>query len=244
MPKYILYLMHYHHLYSHFTTSGSSFLGTLLGAFLGAFFAAIFGFITYIITKRRERFVEHKNSLVKLERVLNKHLNDFGTLSVLAKGMDHILGNGRPDVTRLFLLEIPNDIDMKLGSIDLCNKFLTYQICIDRINHNASSINHALTRIEDLFISGQPVVAENFNLVRDWAASFQGSLSEINEVAKKFLVWIRIHNHKLKNKNTFAYGAFKITWEQDVSVEEIKGERSKLDSEIKNILSKSNADMF
>ncbi|NNM43827.1 MAG: hypothetical protein HKM07_05740 [Chlamydiae bacterium] len=234
---------YYHHHFLNHSISSSGF-SSFWGAFAGAFFAFIFGLITYIITKRRERFVQHKNALVLLERALNKHLNDFGALEVLIKGMQNILGQGKVDITRLFHVEIPEKLDIDLASIDLINKFFMYQISIDRLNFNMDSINRALTRIEDLFINGHGVVPENFALVQRLLTGLIGDLPKMDERTKRFLVLVRIHNKRVKNKNSFVYGVFNSLWDHEISKEEIKTERERLDKEIQDILKQDPSDMF
>lgn len=225
--------MYHHHFLQH-TSDSSGFWG----AFLGAFFAFIFGLITYWITKRRERFVQHKNAVVKLERVLNKHLDDFGSMATIIRGMNDNLGLGRVDISRLFKVELPDNLDVDLGSIDLINKFLVYQISIGRLNFNISSVNHALTRIEDMFINNHPVEAENFNFIRRMLDGLLKDLPRIDSRTLEFLAVVRIHNRRLKNRNTFIYGALNDLWDQDISEDEIKTERAKLDKELKDAMEK------
>jgi hypothetical protein len=181
---------------------------------------------------------------VKLERILNKHLNDFGVLEVLIKDMDKILGQGKAYINRLFSIEIPQGIDMEIASIDLINKLLLYQTNIDRINLNALAVNHALTSIEDLYINGHNLEPENFNLVRRLLDGFVKDLPQINERTMRFLVLIRIHNNRTKNRNTFIYGVFNTLWEQKITEEDIKNEREKLETEVKDLMSKDPKDIF
>lgn len=225
--------MYHHHFLQHSSDSSGFW-----GAFLGAFFAFIFGLITYWITKRRERFVQHKNAVVKLERVLNKHLDDFGSMATIIKGMSENLGLGRVDISRLFKVELPDNLDIDLGSIDLINKFLVYQISIGRLNFNISSVNHALTRIEDMFINNHSVEPENFNFIRRMLDGLLNDLPRIDNRTLEFLAVVRIHNRRLKNRSTFIYGTLNDLWDQDISEGEIKTERAKLDKELKEAMVK------
>ncbi len=225
--------MYHHHFLQH-TSDSSGFWG----AFLGAFFAFVFGLITYWITKRRERFVQHKNAVVKLERVLNKHLDDFGSMTTIIKGMNENLGLGKVDISRLFKIELPDNLDVDLGSIDLINKFLVYQISIGRLNFNISSVNHALTRIEDMFINNHPIEPENFNFIRRMLGGLLKDLPRIDNRTLEFLAVVRIHNKRLKHRNTFIYGTLNDLWDQDISEDEIKTEIAKLDQELKEAMKK------
>ena len=223
---------HYHHILNNTDSSGSGFWG----AFLGAFFAFIFGLITYVITKRRERFVQHKNALIKLDRAMNKHLNDLGVTEVLVKDSNKILGEGKVSTNRLYHLKMPENLTMDLGSIDLINKVFTYELSIDRLNFNIDSVNHALTRLEDMFISGQQPQPENFNFIRRLLDGFNKDLPRLNKRTIKLLVLSRINQKKLKNKNFFIYGVIKSSWEQEISKAEIDEERKKLADEMQKIL--------
>ena len=79
---------------------------------------------------------------------------------------------------------------------------LTY---LSGINFNMDSVNHALTRLEDLFISGQQPQPENFNFIRRLLEGFNKDLPRLNERTIKLLVLTRINQKRLKNKNTFIY---------------------------------------
>lgn len=217
----------------------SSDLSSFLGALTGAFFAFVFGLIAYVITKRREAFVEHKNALVKLERVLNKHLEDIGALEMISKSMDTELGSGHTTSNRLVPLEIPDGLDMQVRSVELSNKLLTYQLSIDRLNLNVAMVNHALTRLEDLFINGQPVAVQNFNIVRGNLDKMRKDLVNFNSRTIRFLVLVRLHYKKLKGKNSFVYGVWNTQWEQNISNDEVKAEMEKLQTEIKAIMSEA-----
>lgn len=205
------------------------------GGFTGAFFAFVFGLITYLITKRRERFVQHKTALIKLEQLLNKHLNDLGVLEQIA-GNQPQLAAGQPTTNRLFHIKMHPELPLELGSVKLINKVFTYDLSIDRLNFNADSINHALTRIEDLFIGGQTPHIDNFNRVRGWLDNFVTDLKRINERTIKLLLLTRIHIRKAQEKDNFLYGVFKSAWEQEISEEEIHQEREALTREVEAII--------
>ncbi len=235
--------MHHDYFLHHFVDKGNG-LSSFFGSFLGAFFAFVFGIITYAITKRRDRFVQHKNTLVRLERVLNKHLEDLGTLEIFVQNMKANLSERRVDIGRLFKIQIPDDLDTGLGSIDLINKFFSYQVSIDRINHNVSTINHALTRIEDLFIGGQPVAVENFDLIIKILDGLIKDLPRMNDRTIKFFSVIRIHNRKIKYKNSYVYGVLNTLWEQDISDMEKTQEQENLRKEIERPENQDHENIF
>src|SRR6185369_1480017 len=91
------------------------------GAFAGAFLAFIFGLVAYWVTKRRERFVQHKNTLVKLDRVLMKHLFELGRLQELMLNTIQSLAYGHTTSNRLNLLVLPEGVEVELGSLELAD---------------------------------------------------------------------------------------------------------------------------
>jgi hypothetical protein len=233
------------HQYHQFVGSHSSGgISVFWGAFFGAFFAFIFGIVTYVITKRRERFVQHKNSLIKMERVLNKHLDDLGLLQSIVQDTKRIVDGHKVTSNRLFYLQLPENIDMEIGSLDIINKFFTYRTSIDRFKLNVESVNHALTRLEDLFIGGQPVLVENFDFIKSTLEKFIEEIPSLNERTTKFLVLVRIHINKLKNKNTFIQGLMGNQWDQNISKEEIDKENHKLEAEISQLRQDYENDIF
>ena len=236
-------LYHYHHLFHH--SAESSGLSSFWGAFAGAFFAFIFGLIAYWITKRRERFIQHKNTLVKLDRVLMKHLHEFGVLETLIKDTSASLKKSHTTSNRLGIFAIPEEIEMELGSLDLTNKVFSYRMSMDRLNFNIMSTNHTLTRLEDLYINGQPVVPVNFTfLASKLDYLLTNDLPKLNEWTKKLLVLERIHQNRLKSKSPFVEGLLRAQWEQDISKEQAKEEYSKLENEVSELAKSSPDDIF
>lgn len=238
------YITNYTVLESNSDTPSLILTPEFVGSFAGAFFAFVFGIFTYMMTKRRERFINHRNALIKLERVLNKHLDDLETLEFLAKDMIKVSQDNKVSIHRFFSLKIPDNLDDNIGSVDLINKFLMYQISVDRLNLNTSSINKGLIRIEDLFINGQVVPKENFDLIISFLKELLGDLSKFSERVIKFLAFIRIHNNKLRKKNSLITGVFKTRWEQNISENEIKNEIDKVNLEITRPAGSKPNDLF
>jgi hypothetical protein len=226
----LINMMPFHHC-QHFlvhSTDSSPFWG----AFWGAFLAFLFGFITYIVTKRRERYVEHKNALVKLERILYSHLDDFEVMESVATDTRRVMGQQHVTSNRLLSLEIPTDIDIELGNMDLINKLFAYRLRIKRLNINVASINHSLTRLEDLSIGGQPVHPTNFAFISGTIQTLIAEFPRVKALTEELLILVKIHNRKLKAKISFIYGVFNTEWEPVITPEEIETERERLDAEI------------
>lgn len=172
------------------------------GSFFGAFFAFIFGLIAYRITKRLERFAENRNALVRLERVLSRHLNDFYTLQEIVNSTLNILG---PKLTsnRLFSPKVPEDIDLHLGSIEVINKLFNYQVMLDRLGINISNINYALTRMEDVLIGGQPLPQENIESTKKRLIKLRDNLPDFDKELKELLFLVKVNLEKVQKSSFF-----------------------------------------
>ena len=112
-----------------------------LGAFSGAFFAFLFGLASYTIIKRYERFVQHHNALVVLERLLNEHVDIIGLNKKTALNTQKILE--KQQLTHNRLLELPsrNELNTDLGSISLVNSYFSYERWLHRINLDTQAMN-------------------------------------------------------------------------------------------------------
>jgi len=236
-------MIYYHSHLHHFTGHPDSSSG-FWGALWGAFFAFLFGLLTYVITKRRERFIQHKNALVKLERVLNKHLDDMALIEAIIVDGQKTLSQSKVMSNRLFDLQLPDNFDMEIGSIDLINKFFIYRSNVEHLNFNSRSTNHALTRLEDLFINGQPVPRENFNFIKGTLETFEKEIPAFNKDITNFLILTRIHFSKIKDKNSFVYGVINDHWEPEISKEEIKKEGEKFQKEVEQVQKQSKEGNF
>ncbi len=232
---------HYHHfLHSTGPDSNSSFWG----GFSGAFFAFVFGLITYIVTKRRERFIQHKNALVQMDRFLNRRLNDLANLEEVVQRMGDSLSKGKVTSNRLFTLQIPEGVVMELGSIDLANKLFSYQLIIDRFNFNVATANHALTRLEDLFIAGRSIATENFNFIRETLENTLKEIPQFTNATEELIVLERLHQKKLRNKSSFVCGVFNSNWDLPITGEEIAKEHAALISEIEQVQNSPTKDIL
>jgi hypothetical protein len=226
-----------HDYYHHFNNSVNN-SSNFWGSFLGAFFAFIFGLIAYRITKKWERFVQHKNSLVKLDRILNKHLDHLEILKVLANDSLNILNAGKLTPNRLYEIKIPENLDMELGSIDIVNKLFSYQLCIDKLNINTLHTNNALNRIEEVAVTGQKPHSDNIDFIRKMFTGILADLTPLQDLTRDLLIVVRI-NYKKIEKETFLYGILKNHWDFEITEAEIKIENDLLKKEIEIVKDKT-----
>ena len=224
---------YYHHF--HNSVSNSS---NFWGSFLGAFFAFIFGLIAYRITKKWERFVQHKNSLVKLDRVLNRHLDHLEILKVLASDSLRILNENKLTPNRLYEIKIPDNLDMELGSIDIVNKLFSYQLYIDKLNINTLHTNSALNRIEEVAVTGQKPHSDNIDFIKKMFTGILADLTPLQELTQDLLIVVRI-NYKKIEKETFLCGILRNHWDFEITETEIKNENCIFEKEVEIVKEKT-----
>jgi hypothetical protein len=233
------------HFYNyHQLTQHSGNFSSFLGGFSGASFAFIFGLITYAITKRRERFIQHKNSLVKLNRLLMSNLHDFGVIWEVSKDMIKSLKQNHTTASRLNLMTTTESFETEIGSIDLVNMVFEYRMSINKLNFNLKSINHTLNRLEDLYINGQPVLPINFSALEAKMEHLIKESAKLNEWTKKLLVIDRIHQSKTSGRSSYIYGVINTQWEQNISKEEKLEGYKALENEVAELEKKLPDDIF
>jgi len=216
-------------------SSGSAFWG----AFWGAFLAFIFGLIAYRITKKWDRFSQHKNSLVKLDNLLNRHLDEIAAVKFQAGDIKKLLRNGKLTHARFQPFKLPENLEIDFGSLDIANRYLAYSSSISRTNGDMASVNHALNRFEDVLINGQVLKKENLDFMADLLEKLEKFLDSLANRAKETLVMARLHINELKSKSSFFFGVLNGNWELSFTPEEIKAEAQKLDKEIELVSKKS-----
>jgi hypothetical protein len=227
------------HNHSHYFVEHSSNSSSFWGAFWGAFLAFAFGLITYWVTKRLERFSRHKNSLVKLDNLINRHLDEIAAAQFQAGDIKNILKEGKLTHYRFSAFNLPDGIELEFGSLDIANLFLGYYSSIVRINSDMRSVNHAFTRFEDVLISGQNLKKENLDFMIDSMEKFEGFFHKLNKRAKETLVIVRLYVKKLREKNVISYGVLNRNWEMSFTKGEIQTEAVRLDNEIEMIRKQS-----
>lgn len=203
------------------------------GAFWGAFLAFIFGLIAYRITKRWERFILHKNSLAKMERVLNSNLNELSLAESITKDALSNLRETKLTPDRVPKMDVPENVDMEFGSLRILNDFMNYKSTIIRFNHNVSSLNHVLNRFDEMLLTNPDLIGKNIPYAINMLAGFEREIPKVVETFKDYLVVIRINLAKVKSNESFLYGVINSIWEFEITDQELKQERSKFESEVR-----------
>jgi hypothetical protein len=174
-----------------------------VGAFLGAFFAFIFGLITFYLQKKLERYWKHKNAVVEIEHLLNDHLNDSAGNQYLLQGAIDTLKRHHMTYTLLNQFRMPEDMDLRLGDIDILNAFADYKEPVIKLNNGLTSWQGLNDRLQQNIIANPgmpaPIVHKNMEHIQKQAEALVKFLLGLDEDTKRFLAFIRIYMRKDKH---------------------------------------------
>ena len=227
------------HIVVQYLHSYPSFLSPeFIGAFSGAFFAFLFGIISYRIIRRFDRFVQHRNALVVLEKLLNEHIDLIGLNRAGALNTSPILRAHKLTHNRLTELPIRNNLNMELGSLDIANRYFSYERGVHRTNVDSQSLNYTLTRFEDVIIGGGVLPGENWFYIVGAIDQVPRHLDKLETETKELLGLVRIHIRRLVNKGIW-YANTNKNWDIAVTERELTDEVVALEQEIKESANKS-----
>ena len=203
----------------------------VLGAFLGAGFAFCFGLLARWMSKRQDRFAQHRNALVKLEGSLQVHIDQIVIWLATIIDTRKVLEKRYFTSRRLAAFKLYPDLMLELGNLDMINKYFAYTRFIERVNVDADAFNSTLTRLEDVLIGGQVLKGENF----DFLIAGLGELTEVLKLlepqALRLLAEVRIYMRKLNALNIFFYPLFHKNWDLPINEGEIQKELKLIEAE-------------
>lgn len=212
-----------------------------IGAFLGAFFAFIFGLITFYLQKKFDRYWKHKNAIVEIEQLLNDHLNESAANQFLLEGAVETLKRNHMTYTLLTNLRLLPDIELRIGDLDILNKYSDYKEPVVKVNHGMKAWQGINERLHQNVISNPnlpaPIIHKNMEHIQKQAEDLIKFLKGVDANAKKFLTYIRIYMRKDKH--------FWSTWllrkknKTIITPEEIRKESEILNKEITEISAES-----
>lgn len=206
-------------------------LSDMTSAFWGAFFAFIFGLFSFLLIKRWERFILHRNAVVKLEYLLNEYIDRIGINKNLLQGSQAFLRRGGLTYNRFLDLKIDEDLDFEFENLSLINRYFRFKLGAVRINEDSQSFNYTLTRFEEVLIHGQSLHKENLDRTGDSMNDSISILSSFEEETKSMLAFSRVHLRKIKHWNLFTFPLTR-GWEVDITDQEISEELIQLSKEI------------
>lgn len=226
-----------------FTKSNDSVWPSAIGAFLGAFSAFVFGLITFYFQKKFERYWKHKNSVVEIEHMLQDHLDQNSANQYLLKGAIDTLQKNHMSYTLLTPLRLSDDIDLRIGDLDMLQKFYDYKEPIIKVNHGMQTWQGMNTQLHQTVTTNPslppPIIHANMKHLREQADTILKFMTEIDNDTSYFLGYVRVYIRK--DKHIWSRWLFKIKnkEKQFISKKEIKKEVKVLQSEIEKISSES-----
>lgn len=150
-----------------------------LGGFSGAAAAFLFDRLADLISKRRERYIKHKNAMVRMQYQLAKHQDRVGRLIFLLEGARDIISKGIYTHNRFPEINIIEDLELELGDIDLINEVANYWLSVERVNGSSDSLNRILDTLQQVALTGVQPAGENFTHLVEQITSFVDYLKKI-----------------------------------------------------------------
>lgn len=210
------------------------------GAFLGAFFAFLFGFLTFWMQKKRERFFKHKNAVVELEYLLNEHLNDIAKNSFLLTHDIDILRRRHFTYDRLYTFRIPLDLELRLGDLDVINRYFSYRESASRLNADFSKINAAFDNLTNFTLAyGRKPDEGNFTHLIQQMEILIKFLDLVVDEAKNLLAFTRIYLKRLESVREKGLNIYKLNGYSLITDKEMKKELTILNKEIDETMKES-----
>lgn len=210
------------------------------GAFFGAFFAFLFGGLAFFIKTRRDRFILHKNALVEIEYLLNEHLNDIAKNSYLIEHDLEIIKKEHLTYDRLYELRLPAGIELKLGDLEIINRYSSYRESILRINADFNKINKALDLISNYAVThDKKVHSDNFKHLAEQMETVNKFLKLLTNETKELLAYTRIYMQRVDSLKEKRLNIYKLNGYREITEEELKEEQEKLNKEIEQTMKES-----
>ena len=218
-----------------------------IGAFLGAFSAFIFGLITFYFQKRFERYWKHKNAVVEIEHLLQSHLNQNSSNQFLFNGAIDTLQRNHMTYTILTELRLPDDLSLRIGDIDILNRYFDYQDPIEKINHGAKTWQGMNEQLQQS-ITGNPnlpapIVHKTMEYLENQARSLLKFMEAQDIDTRNLLAYIRIYLRKDRHIWSIWWLKRKNNHKPIISEDEVEQEIKMLQKEIDEISKKSRDDI-
>ena len=172
--------------------------------------------------------------MVKLEGVLNEHLNVFSKNEYLIHGSIDTLKRGFMTYNILRKYRIPDDLELDFLDIELINQYFNCKDSINSLNNDFEVTNHANDILRELVLSNKvnsaTIKANSDNLVIN-LESLNKMASVMDEETKKLLCVIRI-KIKIDKPGVLGFNRWFCWKPHQAAANELKKEMSKLESEV------------
>ena len=203
------------------------------GAFFGAFFAFMFGLVTYYWTNWVERQKKDYDAMVKLEGVLNEHLNIFSRNEYLIHGSIDTLNKGAMTYNILRKYRLVEDIELSLLDLDLINKYFDYRDSVNSLNNDFEVAKKASDILREVFLSGKvdhTAIVFNAHILVEQLTALNKMGAVTDDETKSLLCLIRI---KIREDKPGLVGIHRLIWHPYKPTDhEFAEEMAKLEKEI------------
>ena len=211
-------------------------------AFFGAFFAFIFVKIAEWTTIIRKGNINHFNSLMKIERLLNR-ITDRLEENIL------VFGKNLDALRSMKLLawsshEIPfdNELADDLKNIDFINDYFSFSLDIESIKNDFMTMKSMYEEVKNLFVNKKispETYEDNVSFCINKMESIIRFMKAYQENAIQLLAKTRILQKEKEKNWTFLFGAFPKTHYIKNFNEKVKEELEILKKEIDEVRKKS-----
>ena len=214
------------------TSSPSTFWSTFAGAFFGAAFAFLFGILTQWVTKRQDRFNRHRDAIVRLETLLNEHLDQISTCRATIEDSRRVLTSRHFTSRRFASFGLEPSLTKDFGTLDFINMYFGYSRYVVRLNADLEAFNRTIDQLERVVIGGQTLVNENFDFLVGGLADLSGAVDRLDEQVIHDLAVARVSLAKIKVLNKFWYPLLHKDWTTPANESEIAAESETLRAEM------------
>ena len=176
--------------------------------------------------------------MVSIERFLNEHIDLIALNKSNAINTKPILERHHLTHNRFTELPLKKELHTELGSLDLANRYFSYERGVHRANVDSQSLNYTLTRFEDVMIGGGVLPGENFQYVVGAVDRIPGLMDVLTKETIGLLSLVRLYVSRLAGKGLW-YANWNKNWDMQISEEDLKAERIKLEKEIEESASRT-----
>jgi len=212
-----------------------------IGAFFGAFFAFVFLRLSDWVSLKRKENISHFNSLVMIERHLNR------VISCLEKNILNFQGNIEALESMKLLTwsshTIPYNFELadELKNIDFVNDYFTFTLDLETMNNDFNTMKSMYDEVKGLFIDRKispDVYQDNVAFCVNRMREISKFIHSYQEKAIQLTAKARILQKENKNWS-FLFGAFPKRHYGKNFEKELEKEKDILNEEIETVSKKS-----
>jgi len=183
----------------------------------------------------------HKNAVVELEYLINEHFNVMAKDNYLIEHDIAVLRDEHFTYDRLYELRLIVGLELKIGDLDVINRYFTYKESVATVNGDLNRTNLALDNINNAAIARGPdfIHKKNFVLIANNMEILNKFLKSLTDEAKDLLAFIRVYSRRINSYKEKGLNIYKLDGYRDISEEEIKEELRILNKEVDETMKES-----